>query len=154
MAHALVSSFKKAQKLPLGKSIFSRIVCMKAPYFSSIRPTIEVFEPGNVEVSLPKRRAVQNHIGTVHAIAMCNACELAGGMATEITIPKDMRWIPKGMTVKYLKKAETDLRAIAKITSVPKSGSAYELIVPVDVQDSTGQVVMHADITMWVSPKG
>lgn len=154
MAHALVNTYRRAVKLPMGRMIFSRTVCMKAPYFASIRPTIEEFEPGHVAVSLPKRRAVQNHIGTVHAIAMCNACELAGGMATEITIPKDMRWIPKGMTVQYLKKAETDLRAIARIESAPQSGPAYELIVPVDVQDKSGQVVMHADITMWVSPKG
>lgn len=153
MAHALISGFQKAQKLPLGKWIFSRAVCMKAPYFASIKPTIEVFEAGRVEVALPKRRAVQNHIGTVHAIAMCNACELAGGMATEITIPRDMRWIPKGMTVQYLKKAETDLRAIARISPAPRSGEAYELVVPVDVQDASGQVVMHADITMWISPK-
>ncbi len=153
MANALVSAYQRAVKLPLGRNLFSRAVCMKAPYFSSIRPTIEAFEPGRVEVSFPKRRAVQNHIGTVHAIAMCNACELAGGMATEITIPKDMRWIPKGMTVQYLKKAETDLRAVARIEPAPKSGEAYELIVPVDVQDTGSQTVMHADITMWISPK-
>lgn len=153
MVHALVKNYQRAIKLPLGRKLFSRAVCMKAPYFGSIRPTIEAFEPGLVEVSFAKRRAVQNHIGTVHAIAMCNACELAGGMATEISIPKDMRWIPKGMTVQYLKKAETDLRAVARITPEPQSGPAYELVVPVDVQDASGQVVMHADITMWVSPK-
>lgn len=151
--HSLVSAYNKAIKMPLGRSLFSRTVCFKAPYFGSIKPTIEHFEPGHVEVSFPKRRAVQNHIGTVHAIAMCNACELAGGMATEITIPKDMRWIPKGMTVQYLKKAETDLRAVARITPVPKSGAAYELVVPVDVKNNAGAVVMHADITMWISPK-
>jgi len=56
---------------------------------------------------------VLNHIGTVHAIAMCNMAELAGGTMTEVTVPATHRWIPKGMTVEYLKKAETDLIAIA-----------------------------------------
>ena len=57
-----------------------------------------------------KRRAVQNHIGTVHAIAMCNLAEMAAGTLTEISIPASMRWLPKGMQVQYLRKAETDVR--------------------------------------------
>jgi hypothetical protein len=30
--------------------------------------------------------------------------ELAGGTMTEVTVPTSHRWIPKGMTVEYLKK--------------------------------------------------
>src|SRR3546814_8551637 len=41
---------------------------------------------------------------SVHAIALCNAAELAGGMMTEVSIPSGARWIPKGMTVEYLAK--------------------------------------------------
>lgn len=44
---------------------------------------------------------------------MCNMAELAGGTMTEVTVPSTHRWIPKGMTVEYLKKAETDLIAVA-----------------------------------------
>jgi predicted alpha/beta hydrolase len=83
--------------LPFGKAIFSRIICFKAPYFGSIRPRFEEFRPGFARVSMKKRRAVTNHIGTVHAIAMCNLAELAAGTMTEII--ESMRWLPKGMTV-------------------------------------------------------
>ena len=62
---------------------------------------------------MTKRRAVTNHIGTVHAIAMCNLAELAAGTMTEISIPPSMRWLPKGMAVEYLKKAESDVEALA-----------------------------------------
>lgn len=34
---------------------------------------------------------------------MCNMAELAGGTMTEVTVPSTHRWIPKGMTVEYLK---------------------------------------------------
>lgn len=50
-----------------------------------------------------------NHIGTVHAIAMCNMAELAGGTMTEVTVPSTHRWIPKGMTVEYLKRQKQTL---------------------------------------------
>ena len=63
---------------PLARWLISTAVCFKAPYFWSIRPSFLLLEPGRVEVWVPKRRAVTNHINTVHAIAMCNAAELAG----------------------------------------------------------------------------
>ena len=102
---------------------------------------------------MPKRRAVLNHLGTVHAIAMCNMAELAGGTMTEVTVPATHRWIPNGMTVEYLKKAKTDLIAIATPEAEPDWSKAGEYKVNVVVQDTQGEVVFRALITMWVSPK-
>lgn len=64
----------------------------------------EDLKPGYCAVSIKKHRAVLNHLGTVHAIAMCNMAELAGGTMTDATVPKTHRWIPKGMQVEYVKK--------------------------------------------------
>ena len=139
--------------MPAGKCLFSRLVCWKAPYFSSIRPHFDELRPGYSRVSLPKRRAVHNHIGTVHAIAMCNLAELAGGTMTEVTTPTTHRWIPKKMTVEYLKRAETDLRAVAELNPLPQFGPAVELPVTVDVTDRAGVLVFRAVITMWISPE-
>ena len=50
---------------------------------------------------------MHNHIGTVHAIALCNGLEAAMGALAEATIPSDKRWIPKGMEVAYTAKATT-----------------------------------------------
>ncbi|MAA74967.1 MAG: DUF4442 domain-containing protein [Salinisphaeraceae bacterium] len=151
--HPLEAWFRRVARLPGGKRAFSRAVCLRAPYFASISPVIQTVEPGHVVVFLRKRRAVQNHIGTVHAIAMCNACELAGGLATEVGIPSGLRWIPKGMTVEYLAKATTDLTATACIDSAAIPDRGGELAVPVVVTDTDGQIVMQADITMWLSEK-
>ncbi|WP_269431109.1 DUF4442 domain-containing protein [Photobacterium gaetbulicola] len=40
-----------------------------------------------------------NHLNAVHAIAMFNMAELAGGMMTDVSIPVNSRWIPVGMMV-------------------------------------------------------
>jgi len=138
---------------PAGKWLFSRVVCWKAPYFGSIRPAFVELRPGYGEVRMRKRRAVLNHIGTVHAIAICNVAELAAGTMTEVTIPATHRWIPKGMTVEYVGKAESDLRAMAVIDPIPEFGAAIELPVRVTVVDAADQPVFRAVITMWVSPK-
>jgi len=96
---------------------------------------------------------VHNHIGTVHAIAMCNAAELAGGLATDVTIAPDQRWIPKGMSVRYLKKARGTLTATARVEAPPADAPAQEAHALVEVRDAANEVVFDADITMWVSPR-
>lgn len=137
----------------MGRWVFTRIICWKAPYFGSIAPRIEVLEPGRCVVRLRQRRSIQNHIGTIHAIAMCNAAELAGGMVTEVRIPGSMRWIPKGMTVRYLKKALGVLHATARIETVSDTSMAQELHAIVEVRNGADEIVFDADITMWVSPR-
>jgi len=138
---------------PGGKWAFSRLVCLKAPYFGSIRPRFEDLRPEYCRLRIRKRRAVLNHIGTVHAIAMCNMAELAGGTMTEVTIPATHRWIPKGMTVEYLKKATTGLVAVATPESKPDWSAPGDYPVNVLVTDRGNEAVFRAVITMWVSPK-
>jgi acyl-coenzyme A thioesterase PaaI-like protein len=148
-----LSTWQRLSKWLGGKWIFSKLLCLKAPYFASIRPRFESLRPGFCEVHMRKRRAVLNHIGTVHAIAMCNMPELAGGTMADVTIPVTHRWIPKGMTVEYLKKAETDLRALAELEPIPSFEGSAELPITVNVLDTSGKAVFRAVITMWVSPK-
>ena len=147
-----LAMWRKLEGKPFGKSIFSRAICWKAPYFASIHPRFEEFRPGYARVSMKKRRAVTNHIGTVHAIAMCNLAEIAAGTMTEVSIPPTMRWLPKGMQVEYLKKADTDVEAVATVPEIG-DGPARDVPVQVDVRNRGGEVVCRAVITMWVSPR-
>ena len=150
----VLALYRKFSRWPLGQWLFSRAVCFKAPYFSTIAPTIVRLEPGHCEAVMGDRRRVHNHIGTVHAIALCNLAELVGGVMTDASLPAGMRWIPKGMAVQYLKKARGTLRAIATPTiPLVASDTPYELPVNVDVFDTGGERVFNAVITMWLSPK-
>ena len=99
---------------------------------------------------MKNRRSVHNHIGTVHAIAMCNLCEIAAGTMIEATLPRSLRWIPRGMTVRYLKKAETDLVARTHMET-PALDYVGDVVLPVQVSNTRGEVVMEADISMYVS---
>ncbi len=100
-----------------------------------------------------KRRSVENHIRTVHALAMGNLCELAAGMVTEVTLPVNLRWIPRGMTIEYLRKAETGVTATARLTKTEWTGGPESVGVPVSVVDESGTEVVRAVITMYVTPK-
>lgn len=144
--------WNKLKRNAIGRWLFSRAVCFKAPYFASISPVFRQLEIGHSEVFLKKRRKVQNHIGTVHAIAMANLCEIAAGTMTEVSVPISMRWIPKTMTIDYLAKAETDVTASASLQAV-LGIEPHDVTVSVDVRDATGEIVVHAEIVMYLSPK-
>ena len=78
----LLNLYHKTGAMPFGKRLFSRMFARKAPYFASIRPLVTELRPNFCEVRFAKRRKVENHIGTVHVIAICNALEMAmGGLA-------------------------------------------------------------------------
>lgn len=145
--------YRNFARYPMGKWLFSRIVCLKAPYFASIAPVFEQLEPGQARVRMKNRRRVRNHLGGVHAIAMCNLCELAAGTMTDASMPPGMRWIPKAMSVQYLAPARSQLWATARIPGPVVPGDAFELPVTAEVTDSDGKTVMSAIITMWISPK-
>jgi len=149
----LLGTWKKMQRWPAGQWLFSRAVCSKAPYFATIAPRITRLEPNLCEARIPDRRKVHNHIGTVHAIALCNLAELCAGLMTDASLPPGMRWIPKGMSVRYLKKARGTLSGSATpATPFVIADAGYEVPVEVTVRDATGEAVFDARVTMWLSP--
>lgn len=148
----IVTTYNRLSGLPGGKWLFSRLVCWNAPYFRSISPMFTDLRPGLSAAMLKKRRKVHNHIKTVHAIACCNLAELVAGTAMEASLPKSLRWIPKGMQVQYLKKTETDLSARCEPGDIAPDFSG-DLPLNIDVTDTRGQVVVRAVITMYISPK-
>ena len=144
--------YNQLARYPAGKWLFSRLVSWRAPYFASIGGVFKELRAGFVEVHLKNRRKVHNHIGTVHALAIGNLCELAAGTLIEASLPKHLRWIPKGMTINYLKKAATDLRAVCEIPA-PEQIQPGDLGMHIDVYDRNNVVVVSAVITMWISAR-
>ncbi len=146
--------YKKSSAIPVvGERLFSLAFAQKAPYFASIRPRFTVVEPNHVELVIPKRRAVQNHIGTVHAIALCNGLEAAMGALAESTIPKNKRWIPKGMDITYKDKATTDITCIAETDPEQWTSDNPDLHVRVKGVRQDGTVVIEGVIKLWVTEK-
>jgi acyl-coenzyme A thioesterase PaaI-like protein len=146
--------WNQLRRLPFGNKMFSQAVCFKAPYFRSVHPTITVLRPGRCEVHAPNRRSSHNHIGTYHAIASCNLAELAAGMLTDVSIPATHRWLPVAMSVEYLAKASTDMKATATLDPLPEvAEEPSKLTVPVEIATADGTVAVKAKIMMHVSPK-
>lgn len=143
--------YKKLEKFPFGKHLFSWIVCYRAPYFKSISPLFEALDNGICIASIKNKKRIHNHIGTIHAIAVCNLAEAVAGLYMEASIPSHLRWIPKGMHVEYLKKTPTDL--IARCEQPADTIKLGVNTLTIHVFDTSEEVVLTANIDMHVSQK-
>jgi acyl-coenzyme A thioesterase PaaI-like protein len=137
----------------VGQRVFSFAFSRKAPYFGSIHPRVTALRPNYAEVVVPNRRSNHNHIGTVHAIAVCNGFEMAMGALAEVTIPSDKRWIPMGMEVSYTAKSTSDILCTAETDQEQWDGANGELGVRVKGTRDDGTVVAEGVIRLWVTPK-
>lgn len=144
--------YKRFETLPFGKYIFTQIFCFQAPYFRTIFPNVLNLKRGFAQVSMKQRWSVQNHIQTVHAIAVCNLVEMCMGLIAEASIPSHLRWLPCGMDIDYLKKAVGTLVATSNIDP----DNFFELkqypgqvLLPVEVSNSDGVVVTRANVRFY-----
>ncbi len=94
---------------------------------------------------------MHNHLGTVHAIALCNGLEAAMGALAEASIPPGKRWIPKGMQVSYTAKATSDITCIAETDPLVWSGDDPDVPVRVRGVRDDGTVVVEGVISLWVT---
>ena len=147
----LLKLYHRVLGWPFGRAIFSRLFANKAPYFATIKPSVVELKPNYCEVHFKKRRRVQNHIGTVHVIAICNGMEMAMGALAEASIPSHLRWIPRGMNVNYTAKADSDIRVIA--TAKPEDWQPGDLKVAVKALRADDTVVVEGEIVLYVSEK-
>jgi acyl-coenzyme A thioesterase PaaI-like protein len=133
--------------------VFSRAFAWRAPYFGSVRPRFTIVEPNHAELVVPDRRRVHNHLGTVHAIALCNGLEAAMGALAEASIPPGKRWIPQGMEVSYPAKATSDITCVAETD--PGVWASDDPDVPVRVHGvrDDGTVVIEGVIRLWVTDR-
>ena len=149
----ILDLWTRTSALPQGRRIFSTAFSRRAPYFASVHPLFIDIRPNYAELSIKKRRSVQNHIGTLHAIALCNGLEAAMGALAEASIPSDKRWIPKGMDISYTAKADSDVRCIAETDPEQWEGDDPDLPVRVKGVRKDGTVVIEGTIRLWVTPK-
>ncbi|MDX1646359.1 MAG: DUF4442 domain-containing protein [Longimicrobiales bacterium] len=136
----LQSLWARLSPLPGGRRLFSRALGFLIPYSGSLGATVLDFRPGRVRLRLRERRAVRNHLGSIHAIALANLGELATGLALVGALGPEARGILTGLDVRYHKKA----RGIVEIEAscqVPVVTESMDRSVSAEILDASGDVV-------------
>ena len=78
------------------------------------------------------------------------------GLAAEVSIPANLRWIPKGMDVTYKKPAHAPLTARCTIdpaTHFALDSYPGEVPLKVSIEDEAGVQVSSAEVRLWITEK-
>ena len=135
--------------LPGGRRAFSRLLGVAIPYTGSVGANVLALEPGFARVALDDRRAVRNHLNSIHAIALANLGELTGNLALVCALPDDGRFIVTRLAIEYKKKARG--RIVAECRCEPPTSTErceYELLVT--LHDSSDDLVASVVLTTLV----
>jgi len=138
-------------RVPGGKRLFSRALGLFVPYTGSIGAVVEEVRKGYARVSLKDRRAVRNHLSSVHAVALANLVEMTGNLALLYSCPKNTRMILAGLGVEYLKKARGPLVAECH-SPVPETNERNEYTLEVLIKDRKGDVVAKGQLRSLLGP--
>lgn len=144
--------WERLSPLPGGKRLFAWLLFLAVPYSGSTRPRINELAPGFVRLSLPDRRRVRNHLGSIHAIALTNVAELASGLSLMAALDSKTRAIVTGLEIDFLKKARGELSVEAKTTPPVVTGDMdYE--VTASVSDREGNRVAECRVQWKLGPR-
>ena len=143
MATTIRSLWDRLSPLPAGQWLFSRALGRMVPYTGSIHSTVRELRAGHAKIEMRDRRAVRNHLRSVHAIALANLAEVTTGLPLAYGVQPAGRTILVSLTVDYLKKARGTLVATSNFTP-PDASNEGEIEIPVEVRDAEGVVVTRA----------
>ena len=126
---------KSTQSFVLTKA-FSKLV----PYVGTTGIVYEEVTPNKLVVSLENKKAVQNHIGSVHAVAVTLLAETATGFVLAMNLPSDRILLVKSYEVNFYRPVKKGkMAAIATLSDeqrkyildTPKG----EMVIPCVIED-------------------
>ncbi len=147
----LLAKWNRMNRTAVGRWLVSRAIAWVVPYSGTIRARVCELGPGRAVITMRDRRRVRNHLGSVHAAAMMNLCELTGGMLATVSMPADARMIITRASVDFVKKARGKLTATGTCP-VPTSNERAELEASVVVCDQQGDQVATAKVSALIGP--
>jgi acyl-coenzyme A thioesterase PaaI-like protein len=112
---------------------------------------VDDLRPGYARWTLRDRRAVRNHLNSIHAVALVNLAEVTSGTAMLMSLPAGTRGIVTGLTTTYIKKARGLLTAECTC-QLPAITADVNFVLNVEIRDAARDVVATATVTWLLSP--
>lgn len=145
---------KASSRLPQGirTALLSKTFGRVVPMVGSARIRYEQVSHDQVMVSMANHKAMQNHIGQVHACAMALLAETATGFVTAMNVPDSAVVLIKSIKIDYKRPTQGAMRAVATLTNeqqqLMQSTDKGETLVQVVITDESGEAPIQCEM-LW-----
>jgi len=145
---------KASSRLPQGirTALLSKTFGRVVPMVGSARIRYEQVSHDQVMVSMANHKAMQNHIGQIHACAMALLAETATGFVTAMNVPDSAVVLIKSIKIDYKRPTQGAMRAVATLTNeqqqLMQSTDKGETLVQVVITDESGEAPIQCEM-LW-----
>ncbi len=154
--HRIVSNINRLPGFARSRALtafFGRMV----PYTGTTGIRIEELTEERCVITLANRRRVQNHIGSVHAVASLLMAESATGFLIGLQVPDDRVPVIKTVRGDYVKRAKGDMQVTAELTGDQirqiRETEKGETSVAVTLRDGEGKEPVLIEMLWAWTPK-
>ena len=151
---------KATAKLPKGirSTLWSKAFGRIVPMVGSANIRYLEVSHAKVVVKIENHRAMQNHIGQVHACAMALIAETATGFVTGMNVPDSCIVLIKSLKVDFKRPSKGAMTAVATLTDeqqkLMQSSEKGETLVSVVVTDESNEEPIQCEMLWaWVSKR-
>lgn len=146
------SKFPQGIRSTLWSKAFGRVV----PMVGSAKIRYVEVSHAKVVVKIENHKAMQNHIGQVHACAMALIAETATGFVTGMNVPDTSIVLIKSLKVDFKRPSRGAMMATASLTDEQqkqmRESEKGETLVQVIVTDETGEEPIQCEMLWaWIS---
>lgn len=147
MKHSSIHKlWRYLDRWPYGPRIFSYLIRFFNPYTGSLKAQVLELQPGFAKIRLRDRRAIRNHLNSIHAIALLNLGEFTSGLALIAAMDDSLRGIPVHISVDYYKKARGMLTATSYV-NLPEISDEVEHTVKTEIKNQDDILVASVHAT-------
>jgi len=142
---------------PIKTRAFTLVFGRAVKFFATAGLRFTEISEDQAVIVLKNIKAVQNHLGTPHAMAMGLLVESVTGVLVGLNVPDNCVPVIKHAGIDYLKRAKGDLRAEARLSDsqieMMQNTQKGEIEVAVTVTDSEGKEPIFANMIWAWTPK-
>lgn len=142
------------------KRALSTFFGQMVPFTGTTGIRVEVLEPGRCIISLANKRRVQNHIGSVHAVASLLIAESATGFLVGLNLPDSRVPVIKTINGEFVKRAaKGEMRVVAHLSpeqvELIRTSEKGETPVSVELHDCEGrEPILITMVWAWTPKRG
>ena len=123
---------------------------MRTPLLSTLQARFGELRVGLCRIEMQAHRRVCSADGAIDPMAISALAQLTATMVMDVSVPEGLRSTVRGLTIEYLRRAESSVVSLARFDKTDWAQSDL-VSVPVTLSETAGQEVARAVVSFAVA---